>query len=73
MLSPREIFNVIQLLSCEISGTCQQVIILGHKSNQWSQLTKSIPASTKHLFNMYTMGRRCINAIQMFCVCLDIE
>ena len=35
------------------------------------------PANTKHLYNIYTMlgqrrrrsGRRCINVIQMFCVC----
>ena len=35
-----------------------------------------IPANTKHFYNNVgptskTLGRRCINAIQMFCVCWD--
>ena len=36
----------------------------------------AIPANTKHLYNISTMlawsGRRCINVVQMFCVCWDI-
>ena len=42
---------------------------------QWRDITRCFPVSTKHLYNMYTMfiqrrilGRRYIHVIQMFCV-----
>ena len=36
------------------------IAIIGHSNN---------PANKKHLYNICTMGRRCINVMQMFCAC----
>ena len=39
----------------------------------WRVWTGHCPANTKHLYNIHTIldqrRRRCIDAIQMFCVC----
>ena len=32
------------------------------------------PANTKHLYNIYTTSaQHCINVIQMFCVCCELD
>ena len=43
------------------------------QTSLFSSTQKGDPANTKHLYNIYKMldqlGRRCINVMQMFCVC----